>query len=203
MRYRVRNLQPPLVDGCSHLPSNAGDCLLFMEEEIWRPILKSGGKYEVSNFGEVRNFYTKRVIRQTKTRSYCYVSMWYGNKRVRKAVHRLVAEAFISNPKCLPQINHKDENPSNNNSKNLEWCTASYNAKYGNRNKKMLETRTEKDRKTRKRPVYGVKDGRKTYFDSILSASRKTGIDFSNISKCCRSNCYNKSAGGFRWEYAD
>ena len=51
--------------------------------------------------------------------------------RKHKRVHRLVAEAFIPNPYNLPEINHKDENKKNNSSDNLEWCTSSYNKKYG------------------------------------------------------------------------
>jgi hypothetical protein len=38
-------------------------------------------------------------------------------------VHRLVAMTYIDNPKNLPLVNHKDNNPSNNNVNNLEWVT--------------------------------------------------------------------------------
>src|SRR5690625_7779580 len=56
----------------------------------------------------------------------------------RYPVHRLVAEAFISNPNKHPVVNHKDEIKSNNHASNLEWCTQSYNVMYGDGIKKVL-----------------------------------------------------------------
>ena len=47
---------------------------------------------------------------------------------------------FISNYDNLPQVNHKDENPSNNNVENLEWCDAKYNMNYGTRNERASES---------------------------------------------------------------
>lgn len=44
-------------------------------------------------------------------------------------VHRIVGLAFLPNPRNLPEINHKDNNPKNNNVSNLEWCTRKYNLK--------------------------------------------------------------------------
>lgn len=174
-------------------------------EEIWKLIEPSDGKYEVSNQGKIRNALTLRVLKETQTRRYCYVSMHYGSKHVRKRIHVLVAKAFIDNPFNLPQINHKDEDPSNNCVENLEWCTASYNATYGKRNKKMLETRRERRLKTRPKEVLQLKLSGElvSKYESIMEAYRKTGVDFSNISKCCRDGCYNKTAGGFIWKYSD
>ena len=63
---------------------------------------------------------------------YKSVELFNNNGSKRLLIHRLVAQAFIPNPENLPQVNHKDENPSNNSMDNLEWCTAKYNMNYGN-----------------------------------------------------------------------
>ena len=54
-------------------------------------------------------------------------------------VHTLVADTFISNPNDYTDINHKDEDKTNNCVENLEWCSRSYNINYGTRNKKASE----------------------------------------------------------------
>lgn len=123
-------------------------------EEIWRPVKEYEGYYEVSNLGRVRSI-DRVVVDKTGRRQfkkgtllnyrpdrqgYCIVSLSINRKYKTKCVHTLVADAFIPNPDNLPQVNHKDEVKSNNCVDNLEWCTAKYNANYGNRNKKVIET---------------------------------------------------------------
>jgi hypothetical protein len=61
---------------------------------------------------------------------YLRVNLNSESKRITKRVHRLVAETYIENPNNLPQVNHINENKTNNYISNLEWCDNQYNAEY-------------------------------------------------------------------------
>lgn len=89
---------------------------------------KFDGRFEVSDWGKVRNKATKKEVAQYsdgKGQGYMRVKL-YDLKHVRTAIkiHRLVALNFV-----LPggpdqtEINHRDGNVKNNSWTNLEWCT--------------------------------------------------------------------------------
>jgi hypothetical protein len=54
---------------------------------------------------------------------YEFVILCVNKLTKKKAVHRLVAEAFIENPMLLPEVNHKNGNKRDNRTENLEWCS--------------------------------------------------------------------------------
>jgi len=58
---------------------------------------------------------------------YLVVDLYENKTRSNKKVHRLVAETYIQNPNNLPQVNHIDEDKSNNCVSNLEWVTDKQN----------------------------------------------------------------------------
>lgn len=119
--------------------------------EIWKPVVGYEGKYEVSNLGRVRSidrinvfeargkknhrFLTGKILTpQFDGRGhYLHVQLSNGEKSRIELVHRLVAKAFIENPYNFPEVNHKDENKTNNMANNLEWCDHKYNNNYGSK----------------------------------------------------------------------
>lgn len=123
--------------------------------EIWKDVVGYDGKYLVSNFGRVKRLaycYTDTFGRYrelpdkilclgiSKT-GYVMIDLYKNDVRKRVYVHRLVAEAFITNPTKLPCVNHRDENKQNNCVDNLEWCNYSYNNNYGTATQRMVVTR--------------------------------------------------------------
>lgn len=86
-------------------------------------------KYEVSNFGNVRNIRSGTVRKQTDRKGYRKIRI--NNKDV--SIHRLVAETFLEQEHDGLQVNHKDGNKANNRVDNLEWVEASENVKHAYR----------------------------------------------------------------------
>ena len=123
--------------------------------EIWKDIyfIENGvewdyrGLYQVSNFGRVKSFHNgkEKIMKLKKTsNNYLYVQLRKNNKVKNFRVHRLVAHMFIKGYFVNAQVNHIDENKTNNHVSNLEWCTREYNINYGTRNEKHSETRKNK-----------------------------------------------------------
>lgn len=89
--------------------------------------IEANSDYMVSDHGRILSFKgkSKLIISSSITaKGYEYVAIRQKGIYVGYSVHRLVATAFIPNPKRLPQVNHLDGNKLNNHVANLEWCDA-------------------------------------------------------------------------------
>jgi hypothetical protein len=163
-------------------------------DEIWKDIPGYEGLYLVSNTGEVFSLRCRRCLVQHQDRGgYLRVPLVLDKKHKLWAVHRLVAMAFIPNPDNFPEINHRDENKTNNHEENLEWCTRKYNAHYGTALKRMAMTSSK--------PVEQMKDGEVVKrWESIKAAGEDTGFDRGNISKCCTGK--SRTYKGYEWRFA-
>lgn len=87
--------------------------------------------YQITDDGRVWSKITNKWLKATDNGwGYLKVNLYKNGKMKCCRVHRLVANAFLPNPENLPQINHKDEDKTNNNVSNLEWCDRAYNINY-------------------------------------------------------------------------
>lgn len=166
-------------------------------KEIWREI-DGFPDYEVSNLGRVCSFKGKypKILKSYKNRSsYLYIILCIGGKQVTKKVHRLVAEAFVSNPENKPQVNHIDEDKLNNMAENLEWVTRRENMNHGTGIKRSAEARSKAVVQYTTGGVFIAE------YNSLAEAERVTGIAKSSICRVCRGKL--KTAGGYEWCYEE
>lgn len=140
----------------------------------------------------------------TTINGYKYVSF----KGKHHKVHRLVAKTFLENEENLPYINHKDENKANNSVENLEWCSASYNINYGDRNDKVAKKvsiwRKKKGsdyspRERKRVAQYTLDDKFVREFRSINEAGRETNSNIGNIRNCCVG--ISHTCNGYKWRF--
>lgn len=206
-----------------------------MEKEIWRPVVGFEGFYEVSNKGRIRSLPRTFATRNGRTftarggilkecvdsNGYPCVVLSKNSISGRKAIHRILMEAFVDNPEKKPHIDHIDTNIKNYNLSNLRWVTPKENAnnpitKKKNKTnphtpearKKRMETRKRNKSVSSPKEIHQyTKNGEYVRsYESLAEASRVTGIQEGCIRVARDSfyqkkgNVYEKTGGGFVWK---
>lgn len=181
-------------------------------EEIWKDIDGYEGLYQISSYGRVRSverevvykngrkhFYKSQIIKPHITAwGYLQVGLHCEDNFKNGRIHRLVAEAFIPNPDNLPQVNHKNEDKTDNRVENLEWCTAKYNTNYGTARQRMIEKKINSTSRSKQVKQYTL-DGQLVKSWESLHECQRNGYNHSHVSRCCRG--IYKQYKGFIWRY--
>lgn len=169
-----------------------------MKTEMMKKI-EGFDRYYISKTGQIldidydRTKKNKLLKQQTTLDGYKFVQLSKNGKIYNKRIHRLVAQAFIPNPNNYPQVNHKDEDKTNNNVDNLEWVTAKYNTNYG--------TRTQRAVSKRKKKVLAYSLNGDFLFElESASCAEKLGFSQGHITSCCRGK--RKKHKNIIWKYA-
>lgn len=200
-----------------------------LEGEIWKDVVGYEGFYLVSNIGRIatlshnveyvsvydgieikKTFGAKQCLRKLHRGKHGYIECTLrDSKRVKlMKVHRIVAQAFIPNPNNLPEVNHKNEDKTDNRSENLEWCTQKYNANYGTRNNRLkssiscahkrgaYQNANQKSRKA----IIGISliDNTTIIFEKSADL-HECGFERHLVSKCCRG--LRKDHKGYKWMF--
>lgn len=181
--------------------------------EIWKDIENYEGLYQVSNKGNVKSLNymhtgDERLLKPIAiSNGYLQVYLYKNGKRKFCKIHRLVASAFLENADKLPQVNHKDEDKTNNNIENLEWCTSQYNCNYGTRGMRISKNQLNRHDQSIPIDMLNKQDEVVGQFPSEketirwLRANGFPKANISAISRCCKGNPKYTHAYGYKWRY--
>ena len=174
-----------------------------MIEEIYKDIKDLEGKYQVSNFGNILslNYHRSGKSRLLKPRKdkdgYLRVCLYKGKKYKNFYIHRLVAETFIPNSENLTEINHIDEDKTNNRVDNLEWKSHKDNCNHGTRNERIAKAKT--NGKLSKKVLQFTLDGEFVREWPSTAECGRNGFNHGNIVSCCNEKLPHYK--GFLWMY--
>ena len=176
---------------------------MLENKEIWKDCKGYEGKYQVSNFGRVWNVNNQKYLKPWISKGgYYLVNLMSKNGKIKhELIHRLVAIAFIDNPCNYPQVNHKDEDKTNNCVDNLEWCDCKYNNNYGTARERGRETLLNRGCNCTKVNQYDLDGNYIATYRSMREAERVNGLANGSLSATFKNNY--KQWGGYIWKKVD
>lgn len=185
-----------------------------LDGEIWKSINGFTG-YSVSNKGRIRSegrmvsngtgyHKSKPIILKPNVLAKGYFQVTLNSEVDKKSfqVHRLVALAFIPNPKAYNQINHINGIKADNRIENLEWCNNSMNQIHAYR----IGLQKPHDAAgIRRRSIDFFKDGKLVYhFKRIVDAVHFFGDSNSaNMIKVAQHKKHYLTYRGFKVKYGN
>lgn len=111
-------------------------------------------------------------------------------------VHRVIYTACYGEISEGLEVNHIDEDKSNNSISNLNLMTSKENNNWGTRNERLA--------KALSKPVGAFKDGKLVLtFPSANEAERQLGFKQVHIGKCCKGVKGFKTHKGYEWRYIE
>ena len=187
--------------------------------EVWRTARYDDVVYErlykVSNLGRIMSLNYRRTGRAElltpSDNGYGYLQVHLRKNGEYKTcfVHRLVAETFLPNPDNLPEVNHIDEDKTNNfvffnedgsvdkEKSNLEWKNHRDNCNHGTRNERAGKANT--NGKLSKRVLQLSLDGELIREWPSTRECGRNGFTQSAVAACCRGE--KPQYKGFLWMY--
>lgn len=185
-----------------------------LPNEIWKDI-EEFPNYQISNMGRIKvkehitkgknggSYKFKEKIKTQRLKKSGYLDCCFRKQGESKSynlnIHRFVAQAFIPNPENKPQVNHINEDKTDNRVCNLEWSTSKENCNHGTRNKRISDYKMNKGNMVQKLDLNG---GILETYTSVRQADRMNKkCNQSAIVKCCKGK--QKTCGGYLWRYVD
>ena len=184
--------------------------------EKWKTAVYDGviyeGLYKISNWGKILSLNYKNTGKaklmnpSTNTDGYFFVILSKNKETKTCLVHRLVAEAFLPNPEGKPEVNHIDEDKTNNfvflnedgsvdkEKSNLEWKNHRDNCNHGTRNERSAKARSKKVLQ------FSLDGDLIREWPSVAECGRN-GFNKGVVAACCRGK--RKSHKGFIWKYKE
>lgn len=184
-----------------------------LDGEVWKPIKEYEGLYEVSNMGRVKSLnyrshknIHKILVPNKSVGGYLTIGLTKNGKKHTQQIHRLVYDAFIGElpkykrtgkGKDILEINHIDEDKTNNYVCNLELITHTENVNHGTGIQRRCES--QKNKRNSKKVYQYTADGKLVKVWPSTMECNRNGFDFRNVAACCAGT--RKHCNGFLWSY--